>query len=149
MEQVTIDKFNITGISVRTTNQNNQSHHDLNQLWQHVFNSGILHRIPGKKNNKIYCIYTDYKSDYQDEYTAIIGVETDIDIVMPDELTRVQIKKGNYIKYEETGKIPDIVMNLWQNIWKSNLKRKYTTDFEVYEEMDSADNTNVKVFIAV
>ena len=64
-EEVTLTKFVVVGISVRTTNQNHQSQEDIAKLWEVFFRNAYIQQLmPNKVSNDIYCIYTDYKSDY-------------------------------------------------------------------------------------
>lgn len=66
--------FKIIGISIRTTNQNNQSQEDLGKLWGQFFRENVFEKIPYKISEDIYSIYTDYQSDYTEGYTTLIGV---------------------------------------------------------------------------
>ena len=63
----------VIGISVRTTNENWQSAQDIGALWEQFYTENIFDKIPYKISNDILAIYTDYKSNYQEEYTTIIG----------------------------------------------------------------------------
>jgi len=60
---MTLNKFNIIGISVRTTNQNNKSAEDIGKLWEQFYRENLSAKIPNKTSNNIYAIYTDYKGD--------------------------------------------------------------------------------------
>lgn len=63
---------NIIGLAVRTTNANGQSAEDLGKLWGQ-FMSEVAFKIPNAISEEIIAIYTDYESDYQGSYTAIMG----------------------------------------------------------------------------
>ena len=47
-----IQKFNIIGISIRTTNENEQSGKDIPALWDQFISEGIAEKIPNKNNEK-------------------------------------------------------------------------------------------------
>ncbi len=60
-----MEPFKVIGISVRTTNENNQAAKDIPVLWENLMNEDILNRIPNKTDNTIYSIYTDYEKIIQ------------------------------------------------------------------------------------
>lgn len=68
-----MNNFKIIGISVETTNQNNQAAIDLGKLWQQFYSEEIFNKIPNKDSEEVYAIYTSYESDYTGKYTTIIG----------------------------------------------------------------------------
>ena len=55
-----IQKFNVIGISVRTTNENGQSGKDIPALWSQFMSEEIQSKIPNKVSEDLFCIYTDY-----------------------------------------------------------------------------------------
>jgi predicted transcriptional regulator YdeE len=59
---------------------------------------------------------------------------------------------GQYRKFEAKGKMPEAVVQAWQEIWANDadLDRKYTADFEVYgAKSQQGDDSVVDIFIAV
>ena len=66
-------EFYIIGISVRTINKDNQSAIDIGGLWNRWFTEELSVKIENKISNEIINMYTDYKSDEHDCYTAILG----------------------------------------------------------------------------
>ncbi|MGI9825445.1 GyrI-like domain-containing protein, partial [Riemerella anatipestifer] len=64
--------FKVIGISTRTTNKDNKSKEDLGKLWGQFYAENIFEKIPNKVSDEIFSIYTDYKSNYTEEYTTII-----------------------------------------------------------------------------
>ena len=133
---IKIDPFKVIGISVKTTNKNGQSITDMGQLWNKFYSENILSTIPDRLSDDIYSIYTDYKSDYTEDYTAIIGCKVKSLDHIPNGLIGRQIQGGNFLRYISKGQIPDAVVKTWQEIWGNNkkLKRKYTADYEVYRD---------------
>ena len=75
MPPVTIDvkEFFITGISVKTTNQNGRSQKEIGELWQKFFAENISSQIPNKVTDDIYCVYTDYGNNSEEFYLTILG----------------------------------------------------------------------------
>jgi len=143
--------FKVIGISIRTTNANNQSQQDLGKLWGQFFAENIIEKIPNKISSQILCIYTDYESDYTGEYTTIIGVPVSTLDEIPSELIGREFEAGNFLKFVAKGKMPSAVVNTWIDIWKRDeeLNRKYSYDFEVYgEKSQNGENSEVEIFIA-
>ena len=64
MNNQIIQKFNVIGISVRTTNENGQSAKDIEALWVKFWGEEIQKQIPNKVNDDIYAVYTDYETDF-------------------------------------------------------------------------------------
>lgn len=149
-ETIDLPQFNIIGISVRTTNQHGQSYKDLGELWGKFMGENIVARIPGKESNEIYCMYTEYESDANGPYTTILGCKVNSLENIPEGLTGKNVPTTSYRKYTATGKIPDCVIALWQNIWQTPIRRKYVADFEVYgakaQNMESAE---VETYLSV
>ncbi len=146
------NSFKVIGISVQTTNKNNKSGRDLGNLWDRFYKEDIINKIPNKESSEILSIYTDYKSDYLDDYTVILGVRvSNIDDV-PDGLVGREFEEENFKKFVAKGKIPEAIQKTWINIWNddSKLKRKYTYDFEVYgEKAKNPEDVEVDIFVAI
>ena len=144
--------FKIIGISVRTTNKDNKAAKDLEQLWGQFYAKNLLEKIPNKALNAVLSIYTDYKSDYTDEYTTFIGVPVTTLDEIPKGLTGREFKADNFQKFVAKGEMPQAVVNTWVNIWQNdkNLNRKYNYDFEVYgEKSQNGENSEVEIYIGV
>lgn len=75
MQKVTIEPFQVIGISVRTTNENGQSAKDIGQLWDKFMSEGISDNIPNKIDDNVFSIYTNYESDQTKPYDTILGCE--------------------------------------------------------------------------
>jgi predicted transcriptional regulator YdeE len=151
MNSQTIEKFNVIGISVRTTNENGQSGKDIGELWNKFMMEKVLEQIPNKIESSVYCIYTDYESDFTKPYTTIIGCKVKDLSTIPDGMIGRTIKSGNYSKHLAKGNnLQEIVVHTWMNIWNSDLKRLYTADFEVYgEKAQNPENAEVEIFVAI
>lgn len=148
---VTINEFKIIGISVKTTNKDGQSAQDIGKLWQQFYMENLFEKIPNKLSNDIYSIYTDYKSDFTDEYTTIIGVQASSLENIPAGLIGRQFPSDNFVKYTAKGLMPKAIVEVWSDIWKKDkeLGRKYTYDFEVYgEKSQDGENSEVEIYIA-
>lgn len=144
--------FKIIGISTRTTNKGNQSQQDLGKLWGQFYADNVFDKIPNKVSDNVLAIYTDYKSDFTDEYTTIIGVPVSTLDEIPNGLIGREFNADNFKKFVAKGKMPNAVVNVWLDIWQKDkeLNRKYTYDFEVYgEKSQNGENSEVEIFLSI
>lgn len=125
--------FNIVGITTRTTNKDGQATNDINILWQRFFEEAVGEAIPSKDGEAIYAIYHDYEGDHEAAYSLTIGcrVKND-DFALADGLASVFVETGDYLIFAAQGEQPKALLETWQSIWKTDLKRAYRTDVEIY-----------------
>ncbi|CAA0190302.1 Transcriptional regulator [Tenacibaculum maritimum] len=144
--------FKIIGIATRTTNKDNKSQKDLEQLWRQFYSENILEKVSNKISNEIISIYTDYKNDYTEDYTTIIGIPVSTLNEIPNGLIGREFQSENFKKFVAKGEMPNAVVDTWIEIWKKDkeLNRKYTYDFEVYgENSQKGKNSEVEIYISV
>lgn len=125
---------------------------DMGKMWERFFQENIIEQIPNKSANDIITIYTDYKGDFTDEYTAIIGLPVSSLEEIPDGLIGRQFEPGNFQKFTAKGAMPQAVVNTWSDIWNQDkeLNRIYTYDFEVYAaKSQNGEASEVDIYIAV
>ncbi|RLJ80467.1 GyrI-like domain-containing protein [Pedobacter alluvionis] len=135
MDRIDIEPFKVIGISVRTTNENNQAGKDIADLWHKFMNDKILEAIPNKIDNTIYSIYTDYESDHTKPYTTILGCKVTSLETIPEGMVGKSFDGGHYIKLSAKGDLmKGLIINKWLEIWQMNLERVFTADFEVFGE---------------
>jgi predicted transcriptional regulator YdeE len=144
------NEFYIVGISVRTTNQNNQSQTDIGGLWARIMQEGLLQQIEDKVSDDIYSVYTDYETDHTGFYTTVMGCKVSTLAHVKEGFTGVTIPQGKYQIYTLTGKFPEKVGEAWQHIWASGIERSYTADYDLYyDDAKSFEETEVKIYLAV
>jgi predicted transcriptional regulator YdeE len=153
MNSSTITKpgFSIVGISVRTTNENNQAMQDIGQLWGRFMSENIGEQIPNKVSEDVYCMYTDYESDVNAPYTTILGYQVSSLNDVPNGMQGKAVPVAKYQVFPAKGKLPDIVVDTWKQIWGSpEIERAYVADFEVYKagEEDS-EESEVETYVSV
>lgn len=151
MMKTTLESFEIIGISIRTTNEKNQSSQDIPALWDTFMSQGIFHNIPNKIDDTIYALYTDYESDHTEGYTTVLGCKVKNLETIPEGMVGKSIQGGTYSKFMAKGDVTKgLIYEQWVKIWKTNLNRKYTTDFETYgvKAQNPAD-AEVDIFVAV
>ncbi|WP_184548649.1 GyrI-like domain-containing protein [Mucilaginibacter sp. FT3.2] len=149
-ENVHIEGFFLEGISVRTTNQNGQSAKDIGGLWGRFMEDNVLPQIEDRITDKIYCVYTEYESDYTGVYTAVLGCKVRSLDKIPNGLTGLTIPAANYVKYTAKGRLPDCVAETWQEVWNSNLDRAYIADFDGWgAKAQNPEDAEVEIYVGV
>jgi predicted transcriptional regulator YdeE len=117
---------------------------------ERFFKEKIFERIPNKSSNQILALYTDYEGDYTKPYSWILGCEVSTLDEVPAGLIGKVIPPSKYAIFTTKGAFPQGLIAAWQEVWKSNLDRSYTSDFEVYRPgFDPQSNPEVKVYIAL
>ncbi|OUL63635.1 GyrI-like domain-containing protein [Flavobacterium sp. AJR] len=151
MELITIEEFFIIGLSIRTTNENEQSATDIPALWNKFMSENTIENIPNKIDSSIYAVYTEYEKDYTKPYTTILGCKVSILENIPTGMIGKIIAKETYKQFTAKGKLADgVVIQKWIEIWNTDLNRKYTADFEIYgEKASNPENAEVPIFIAI
>jgi len=144
-----LNQFTIVGISVKTTNENNQAQIDIPKLWELFFKENIFSKITNKINNKVYAVYTDYEGDYMKPYRLIIGCAVSNDDQKLKDLSVKVIPHLNYEVFNVSGKYPECLVKTWQNIWQSDLNRAYIVDLEVYPKDFDPNNARLDIYISV
>src|SRR5690606_36497382 len=95
----TIPTFHVIGISVRTTNENGQAMQDIPALWTRFVEEQVATQIPGKINEDLYCIYTDYEKDHTRPYTTLLGCRVTSLEQIPKGMTGKTFTEGNYTRF--------------------------------------------------
>nr|WP_205600661.1 MULTISPECIES: effector binding domain-containing protein [unclassified Flavobacterium] len=153
MNNQTIQRFYVIGISTRTTNENGQSAKDIETLWGKFWGEEIQKQIPNKVSDEIYAVYTDYETDFTGAYTTIVGLPVSSLENIPKGFVGITIETAEYQKFVSKGKMPEAVFNTWLEIWGNkelNTKRAYQADFTIHEKKYyDGDNAEVETFISV
>jgi predicted transcriptional regulator YdeE len=151
MNVTTNPPFAFIGLSIRTTNENQQAMQDIPALWAKFFAENTLVKIPNKVDDTLYCIYTDYEKDYTKPYTTLLGCKVENLDNIPDGLTGRLIDGGTYTTFTAKGNINEgIVAQEWMRIWNTNINRAYTADIEVYgTKAKNPENAEIDILIAI
>ena len=149
-EIVELEEKLVVGIKVKTTNQNGKSIQDIGTTWKKLFAEGIYEKIQNKVNNKTIGVYTEYEGDYTKPYIFIAGAEVNQKIENNAEIVSKVIPRGKYAKFVIIGDVQNSVGQAWQEIWDMDFKRKYTCDFEEYQN-NSVDmqKQEIHIYIAI
>lgn len=149
----TLPEIKLVGITTRTSNaslfEQDPSTNAVAATVQKYFHNGLSEKISDRtKPGTTYCIYTQYETDENGEYTYFIGEAVNGFETIPDTFETLTIPAQTYAKFTNaSGPMPAVCIEMWQNIWKMNAsdlggKRAYIADFEVYDER-SHDHNNV------
>jgi predicted transcriptional regulator YdeE len=135
MQKVKIEPFFVIGLAIRTTNENAQAATDIENLWGKFLAEDIKSVIPNKVDDTVYCLYTEYESDYTKPYTTILGCKvTNLDNI-PEGMVGKSFEGGDYTKMSARGDLmKGLIVDKWNQIWNMDLDRSYTADFEVFGE---------------
>ena len=88
-------------------------------------------------------LYSEYLGD---NYTVTVGNE--VSKSENDELVVKVIPGGKYAKFSIHGNMVTAVADAWSEIWKMNLERSFTGDFEEYISNDF-ENADIDIYIAL
>jgi predicted transcriptional regulator YdeE len=136
------------GLALRT--DNNECSAAMPAHKEKFFRENTLAKIPNKVGSNILALYTDYEGDYTKPYSWILGCEVSNLDEVPEGLVGRVIPESNYAVFTTQGAFPQGLIAAWQAVWKSNLHRSYTSDFEVYgSDFDPQKKPQVKVYIAI
>ena len=102
--------FWVVGISIRTANANGQAHQDLGKLWQRFMAEQVSEAIPQKLDPRVYCLYTEYESDSNAPYTAVLGHRVESPTAIPEGMKAFKIAGGTIAKIETKGPLPESVV---------------------------------------
>jgi predicted transcriptional regulator YdeE len=150
MTIVTLGTFHVIGIFVRTTNVNNKALKDIGDLFGNFVGQNIMEKIPNKMTEDIYCVYTNYETDFNGPYTTIIGCKVSSLKDIPTGLIGKTIPDSKYEVYRSTGKLSISLAKTWEGIWNSEINRRYSADFDIYgEKARDYENAEVDTYVAV
>ncbi|MBP6532354.1 MAG: effector binding domain-containing protein [Bacteroidia bacterium] len=146
-----ISKFNVIGISVRTSNENGQAAKDIPELWNKFISENMAENIPNKIDKSIYCIYSEYEKDHTRPYTTLLGCRVDNLDSIPKGMIGKTFDEATYTRILVKGNLMQgAVYNEWLKIWNSDLDRTFVADFEVYgEKAQDPTNAEVEIFVGV
>jgi predicted transcriptional regulator YdeE len=157
---ITLPSFQFIGLPLRTSNEKMQ---DIGAHWGRFYSENILDKIPGKVDNEVLGLYTDYEGDHTKPYTLILGCRVDPSHAMTylpsgthgshginNILVSRIIPESKYAVFAAKGKMPDCIMKAWSEIWNSGIDRAFKFDFEVYSaKSQNPEDAEVDIYISV
>jgi predicted transcriptional regulator YdeE len=125
-EKFEVIKMKVIGIKAIVTNAQMQA---IGAVWEKFYSDRITDKIKNIVSKDVVAVYTDYTGDHTMPYTMFIGHEVDQIPKSLKGLYSVEFSSDNHTSYTIKGKIPDVVIEKWQEIWQSGLKRKFNADY--------------------
>jgi predicted transcriptional regulator YdeE len=152
-------EIKLVGLTARTNNKNemNPETSKIGELVGRFWSQNIAGQISNRKNPGVtLSVYTEYDSNEHGDYTYFIGEEVDSFDNIPKGFKKLIIPAGKYQKFTtSSGKMPEIVINAWQQIWKMSSEdfggeRAYVADFEIYDQRASdPDHASLDIYIGI
>ena len=129
----------------------------IGELASRYWSQNIAAQITNRKHAGVtLSVYTEYESNEHGDYTYFIGEEVSSFENMSSGFQKLIIPSAKYQTFTSpAGKMPEVVMNAWQKIWKMSSddfegKRAYQADFEVYDQRASdPGNTIVDIYVGI
>ncbi|MEV0229785.1 effector binding domain-containing protein [Nonomuraea sp. NPDC050786] len=129
----------VVGFAVRTTNADEMdpAQAKLPALWQRAGAPGAFAHVPGRVDENLYAVLTDYESDHNGAYTQIVGTGVRTVPRLPEGMVAVRVPAAQSLKLEVRGPMPQALVDAWQQVWKhtesgGTPSRAFTTDLEVH-----------------
>lgn len=147
-EVVFLEEKTVVGLMVTTTNEDDKAMMDIGVLWGEFLQKGAYDAISSKINAKAMGLYTDYEGDFTKPYNFLTCCEVSEAKGIPVRMVDKKIPQGNYAKFIVKGHMQRAVGEFWSKLWELSLDRKYSTDFEEYQN-NSADMENQEIHIYI
>lgn len=142
-EIVNLKEKILVGVSAKTGNNDPRMGEIIGGLWNNLYANGISNRINNKVNQYAIGLYSDYEDD---RYLVTVGNE--VSKVENDDLDVKVIPAGRYAKFSVHGHMQKAVAAAWEEIWRMDLERSYTGDFEEYLNCDF-EEANIDIYVAL
>lgn len=148
-EVVNIEEKMVAGIRIRTKNSDKNVNRDIGMLWDKFYKESIYESIPNKKNGKSIGLYTNYESDADGAYDVFVCCEVKDSSNLPSGVQLKIIPKGKYAKFIVKGNMHKAAAEFWMKLWNMNIDRKYSCDFEEYQESSDMNNAEIHIYISL
>ena len=140
----------VIGIACRTSNLPEAGPKDIPRLWERFYTEGVFDKIPNKASDDVIALYCEYERDFTLPFTCVIGCAVTSMDQIPEGMVAKKIPVSKYAQFAVAGEFPNSLINTWGLIWKTDLQRTYTGDFEMYGKDFAADPLKkMDVYIAV
>lgn len=128
----------IAGTSIRTRNidELDPAQAKIPGLWSDFYGRVLNQMVSGYA---VHGVYTEYDPDGHGYYRLMAGVEVDKGFEAPEGIELIEIGEDSYLLFEKQGIMPEMVYQLWQQIWdyfddpECPYTRAFTTDYECYK----------------
>ncbi len=142
-EVVSLEEKIVVGVSAITGNSDPKMGEIIGGLWEKLYQGGVNPIIKNKLNAYAIGLYSDYTAD---QYCVTAGNE--VSKAENPDLTVKIIPAGQYAKFSVHGHMEKAVADAWTEIWRMNLDRSFTGDFEEYLSCDF-ENCDIDIYVAL
>ena len=145
--EICLAEIPLIGIEART---NNKSTADVSELWQKFYANDIQDHTPNCIDTRIFVLYSNYETDHTGDFNSLIGSPVGDLKNIPQGMVGRLIPAQKYCIKRAEGSLPSAVIEAWEMIWCSDIKRTFKFDFELYDDRaQDPHNAEVDIFIAV
>src|SRR5690606_25121146 len=89
----------------------------------------------GRVGEEMLTIYTDYESDQEGDYTALVACPVSSIDEVPDGMVGLEVPGGTFAKYIAAGEVPSNIQRVWRDVWNEDgYERRYAADFDIYND---------------
>jgi predicted transcriptional regulator YdeE len=132
----------IVGLELRTSND--VANQTIPAHWERFMTQGTLEKIPNKRSNDIYAVYTNYEheglNNNNGTYSMVIGAAVSSLENMPSDFIAVELPASNYEVVSVPQGRPELVGQTWLKIWQQDTSlRTFIADFERYQTDGTID----------
>lgn len=147
---ICLEEKTVVGYIVNTTNENNKAMSDIAMTWGRFIQSGAYDSISNRVNEKSIGLYTDYEGDFTKPYNFLSCCEVVNPNTIPADMVARKIPGGKYARFVINGDVQKAVGEFWSKLWELPLDRKYSADFEEYQNnSDDMNNQEIHIYIAL
>lgn len=139
----------VTGIKIRTNNNDPKMKNDISKLWKKFFEDEIYQSIPNKKTRNSIGLYTNYENNFNGDYDVMICCEVLEEKKFSKKVEVNRIAADKYAKFNIKGDNKEAITEFWAKLWTMELDRKYTFDFEEYQTDCNMNNREINVYISI
>jgi predicted transcriptional regulator YdeE len=149
-------EFQVIGIEARTNNARESGGGGaIPKQWQRLFMENLLSRIPDRIDQSIVAMYSNYASDWNGDYTYILGAKVKPGTKAPEGMVAKNIPGGKFEEFtSKRGRPEQLVPEMWKEVWAyfqspGNPTRAYAADYEIYDDMSDPTNVQVRLYVGV
>jgi predicted transcriptional regulator YdeE len=121
----------------------------ISKTWQKFFMEGFYQSILNKKNHNTIGLYTNYENKLNGKYDMMVCCEISNEDSLPHGIEVVKISEGRYAKFKIKGNAMEAVGEFWNNLWKMDLNRKFSFDFEEYKDGCEMEDAEIDIYISI
>ncbi|ULQ58892.1 GyrI-like domain-containing protein [Brucepastera parasyntrophica] len=147
-EKVRLSAKKVAGVLIRTNNHDAGMGEKIGGAWKQFYAS-LYPLLPAVPDAKAIGLYTNYAGDADSDYDMLACCEVRSDASLPVGSASAEIPAGIYARFIVRGDVQKDVAAFWKRLWKMDLNRAYTADFEEYQNNGDMTNCEIHIYIAL